>query len=236
MEAREGMRVEVLGTRGHIESSAPRHMLHSGVLMDDVLFDLGERQYLDRSPSAVFITHFHEDHAFFVNDDGAEIGVPMYAPERLAGREMKVIRSTVEVDGMTVTPVPTRHSENVRSCGYLVEKDLQRVLYTGDLFAIPERFRDRLADLDLAIIEGSFIRRGGLVRRDPRTGRPHGHTGIPDLVDLFAPIATRIVVTHFGSWFFKDMDGARKRIESLGPEGKVIVAEDGMVIDLDAGL
>ena len=113
------MRVEVLGTRGHIEASAPRHMLHSGVLMDDVLFDLGERQYLDRSPSAVFITHFHEDHAFFVNDDGAEIGVPMYAPERLAGREMKVIRSTVEVDGMTVTPVPTLGSWALALLGVL---------------------------------------------------------------------------------------------------------------------
>lgn len=229
------MRIEILGTRGHIEVSAPRHELHSGVLMDDVLFDLGERRYLDRSPRAVFITHFHEDHAFFLNEDG-DIGVPMYAPERLAGHEVEVIRSTVEVDGMLVTPVPTNHSEKVRSCGYLVEKDLQRVLYTGDLLSIQARYRDRLLDLDMVITEGSFIRRGGLVRRDPETGRPHGHTGIPDLVNFFAPIARRIVITHLGSWFFRDIPAAVQQIESLGLEGRVIVAEDGTVLDLGLDL
>jgi ribonuclease BN (tRNA processing enzyme) len=227
------MRIEILGTRGHIEVSAPGHELHSGILMDDVLFDLGEKQYLDRSPRAVFITHFHEDHAFFVNDEEIGINVPMFAPERLPGRDVKMIRSTVEVDGMGVTPIPTRHSERVRSCGYLVEKDLQRVLYTGDLFSIHDRYRDRLPDLDLVITEGSFIRQGGLVRRDPETGRAYGHTGIPDLVRFFSPIARRIVITHLGSWFFKDVPSAVRQIESLGPDGRITVAEDGMVLDLD---
>jgi ribonuclease BN (tRNA processing enzyme) len=226
------MRIEILGTRGHIEASAPGHELHSGVLIDDVLFDLGEREYLDRAPRAVFITHFHEDHAFFVNDDELEIGAPIYAPERLAGRDVRVMRSTVEMDGMRITPVPTNHSERVRSCGYLVEKDLERVLYTGDLLSVQSRYRDRLRDLDLVITEGSFMRRGGLVRRDPETGRPHGHTGIPDLVGFFAPIARRIVITHLGSWFYRDIPAAVEQIRSLGPVGRVTVAEDGTVIDL----
>jgi ribonuclease BN (tRNA processing enzyme) len=225
------MRIEILGTRGHIEVSAPGHELHSGVLMDDVLFDLGERQYLDRSPRAVFITHFHEDHAFFLNEEG-DIGVPVYAPERLARHDIKVVRSAVELDGMRVTPVPTNHSVKVRSCAYLVEKDLQRVLYTGDLISIQRRYRDRLPDLDLVITEGSFIRRGGLVRMDPETGRPHGHTGIPDLVSFFAPLARKIVITHLGSWFFHDIPAAVQKIESLGIEGQITVAEDGMVLDL----
>jgi len=230
------MRVEVLGTRGHIEVSAPGHERHAGVMMDGILFDLGERVYLDRSPRAVFITHFHEDHAFFVNDDEAEIRVPVYAPERLAGRDIRVVRSTVEVGDMRVTPVPTNHSEDVRSCGYLVEKDLERVLYTGDLISVQARYRDRLPELDLVITEGSFMRRGGLVRRDPGTGRLHGHTGIPDLVDFFAPIARRIVITHLGSWFYKDIPAAVERIGALNPDGKVMVAKDGTVIDLGVGL
>jgi ribonuclease BN (tRNA processing enzyme) len=229
------MRIEVLGTRGHIQASAPGHELHSGVLIDDVLFDLGEERYLDRSPRAVFITHFHEDHAFFVSRD-ADLKAPVYAPERLPGRDVRVVRSTVEVNDMRVTPVPTRHSENVRSCGYLVEKDLQRVLYTGDLFAVQERYCDRLADLDVVITEGSFIRRGGLVRRDPDTGRSHGHTGIPDLIGFFAPLTSKIVITHLGSWFFKDIPSAVRQIQSLGPPGQVMVAEDGMVLDLDTEL
>ncbi|MDW5564270.1 MAG: MBL fold metallo-hydrolase [Methanomassiliicoccus sp.] len=226
------MKIEILGTRGHIEVSAPGHELHSGVLMDDVLFDLGERRYLERLPRAVFITHFHEDHAFFVSDS-VKIDVPVFAPERLAGWNVRIVRSTVEVAGMRVTPVPTNHSERVRSCGYLVEKDMQRVLYTGDLFSIQERYRDRLSDLDLVITEGSFMRRGGLVRRDPETGRYHGHTGIPDLVQFFSPLARRIVITHLGSWFFKDIQAAVRQIESLDVEARVTVAEDGTVIHLD---
>jgi glyoxylase-like metal-dependent hydrolase (beta-lactamase superfamily II) len=75
------MRVEILGTKGHIEASAPGHELYSGVLIDDVLFDLGERIYLDRHPRAVFITHFHVDHAFFIEDDGLDLNVPLYAPQ-----------------------------------------------------------------------------------------------------------------------------------------------------------
>ncbi|MBI0582598.1 MAG: MBL fold metallo-hydrolase [Methanomassiliicoccus sp.] len=224
------MKIEILGTRGHIEISAPGHELHSGVLVDNVLFDVGEREYLDRRPRAVFITHLHEDHAFFVNDEEMDTDIPMYGPERFGG--VSAIRSTVEVDGMRITPVPTNHSQRVRSCGYLIEKDLGRVLYTGDLYSVQERYRDRLRDLDMVITEGSFIRRGGLVRRDPDTGRPHGHTGIPDLVEFFSPIAGKIVITHLGSWFFSDLQASVRRIEELGTTAEVIVAEDGMVLEV----
>jgi ribonuclease BN (tRNA processing enzyme) len=228
------MKVRILGTRGHIEPTAPGHALHSGVLIDDVLFDMGEREYLDLRPSASFITHLHEDHAFFVNDEDVAIDLPMFAPQGWRGRDLRPIRSTVVVNGMSVTPVPTVHSATVRSCAYLIEKDFARVLYTGDLISIQERYRDRIPDLDLVITDGSFIRRGGLVRRDSETGHSHGHTGIPDLIDFFTPLARRIVFTHFGSWFYKDMAGSTQRIKEMATRTPVDVAEDGM--ELEVGL
>jgi ribonuclease BN (tRNA processing enzyme) len=226
------MKIEFLGTRGHIEVSAPGHALHSGLLIDDVLFDVGEREFLERRPSAIFVTHLHEDHAFFINDDEAEIGAPIYAPQDWRGRGLRVVRSSVEVNGMTVTPIPTVHSATFRSCAYLVEKDLARVLYTGDLITIQERYRARLPEVDMVITDGSFIRHGGLVRRDPVTGRPHGHTGIPDLVELFSPLARRIVFTHFGSWFYKDIPFSVQKIRSLGQGTPVDVAEDGLELEV----
>jgi glyoxylase-like metal-dependent hydrolase (beta-lactamase superfamily II) len=226
------MRVEVLGTRGHIEVSAPGHQLHAGILIGDVLFDMGERQYLDRRPRAAFLTHLHEDHAFFVNEPDAPLDLPVYAPQPWDGRELRVIRSTVEVEGMRVTPVPTNHSAGVRSCAYLIEKDLGRILYTGDLISVQERFRERIPDLDLVIADGSFIRHGGLVRFDPQTGRPHGHTGIPDLVEYFSPFTPRILFTHFGSWFFHDIPAAVGKIEALSGSTKVEAAFDGMVLEV----
>ncbi len=228
------MRVRVLGTRGHIEPTSPGHDLHSGVLIDNILFDLGERSYLDLRPSAAFITHLHEDHAFFINDDEIDIEIPVYAPQDWKGRGLRIIRSTMDVNGMTVTPIPTVHSATLRSCAYLIEKDLARVLYTGDLISIQDRYRERIPELDVVITDGSFIRRGGLVRRDPVTGRPHGHTGIPDLVEFFSPLARKIVFTHFGSWFYKDIPSSVEKIRSLGQSTPVEVAVDGMELEAEA--
>lgn len=215
-----------------MEHTAPGHLYHSGVLVNDVLFDVGERHFLDRRPRAIFLTHLHADHAFFTEEDAPPLPVPTYAPQAWREHpEIKVLRGTREVGGLTVTAVPTNHSVSFRSCGYLVEDGMARMLYTGDLISVQRRYRDRLPELDLVVTDGAFIRRGGLVRRDEE-GRAHGHTGIPDLVRYFSPLARRIVFTHFGSWFFRDVEGAVRDIGSLSGQAKVEAAHDGMVIEL----
>jgi hypothetical protein len=134
---------------------------------------------------------------------------------------------------MSVTPLPTIHSAHLRSCAYLIEKEMARVLYTGDLISIQDRYRDRIPELDLVITDGSFIRHGGLVRKDPHNGRPHGHAGIPDLVDFFTPLSRRIVFTHFGSWFVKGLPTSVQRIRDLSKGTPVEVAEDGLEMNID---
>ena len=228
----DGVRIEILGTRGHMEHTAARHMFHSGVLVNDVLFDLGERSFLDRGPRAVFLTHLHADHAFFTEEEFGPLPVPTYAPQRWRSHpEVKVVHGSREVDGLTIIPVPTVHSSSYRSCAYLVEDGISRIMYTGDLVSVQRRYRDRLPEMDLVITDGSFIRHGGLVRKDER-GRPHGHTGIPDLVRFFTPLSPRIVFTHFGSWFFKDVEGSVRAIEALSTTAQVEAAYDGMIIEL----
>jgi hypothetical protein len=54
----------------------------------------------------------------------------------------------------------------VRSCGFVVESARRRVFYSSDLLGIRPRYWRRLGRLDAVITDGSFIRRGGLVRRD----------------------------------------------------------------------
>lgn len=207
-------------------------MLHSGVLVNDVLFDLGERSYLERGPKAVFLTHLHADHAFFTEEESGPLPAPTYAPQRWDEHpEVQMIRSSREVSGLTVTAVPTVHSVSYRSNAYLIDDGCSRIMYTGDLVSIQRRYRDRLPEMDLVITDGSFIREGGLVRRDER-GRPHGHTGIPDLVRFFSPFAPRIVFTHFGSWFFRDADDSVRTIEALSGASSVEAAHDGMEIEL----
>jgi hypothetical protein len=100
------------------------------------------------------------------------------------------------------------------------------------MVSIHRRYHARLGELDLVITDGSFMRRGGLVRRDPATGKPFGHAGIPDLVDFFQRFTRRIVITHFGSWFYADIADSIRRIARLSDGAEVSAARDGMVLRL----
>ncbi len=228
------MKVEFLGVKGNIEASAPFYSKHSGVLVDGkILFDVGEKEFLDRKPRRIFITHLHPDHAFFVTKEIGELGIPIFAPEKsYILPELKMISGTVTADSYRVSPIPTLHSQKVKSTAYLVEHGSQRLLYTGDVISVNEQYRGLIGDLDLVITDGSFMRRSGLIRREKVTGKPYGHSGIPDLVDLFRDFTSRIVFTHFGSWFFKDIENSKRMIAALGDGVKVESAYEGLVIDL----
>jgi len=101
------MRIKVLGTRGEIEESTPRHSRHSGLLVDGrLLFDLGEKEFLAQRPRRVFITHLHPDHAFFVRKT-EPLGVPVYAPETRAGvPEVRVFPGSMSYGGYSIRAVP----------------------------------------------------------------------------------------------------------------------------------
>jgi len=224
------LKVEILGTRGNIPLRAPRYARHSGVLIDGaILLDLGEASYLRRRPRMIFITHLHPDHAVLQKVPS----VPLYVPERTPrAPTATVITRTVHAGAYRITPVPTQHAVNARSVGYLVEKGRKRVFYSSDLFAIRPRYHARLKRLDLVITDGSFMRRGGLMRVDPATKKKFGHGGIPDLVGFFSRFTRRIVFTHFGSWFYRDISRSIRQIGALGNGVQVGAARDGMVIDV----
>ncbi len=229
------MRIEVLGTRGEIEESAPRHARHSGLLVDGrLLFDLGEPEFLEKKPQRVFLTHLHPDHAFFVRAP-APLGRAVYAPERRAGvPELRVFPGRIRWRGYAIRAVPTHHSLKVKSTAYIVEKSGQRLLYTGDMFWINKEYQPLLGRLDLVVTEASFLRRGGMIRRDRATGVAYGHAGVPNLIELFARFTRHILLVHFGSWFYADMREARRTLRALGRENGVEVRAgyDGLRLDL----
>jgi glyoxylase-like metal-dependent hydrolase (beta-lactamase superfamily II) len=230
------MKIEILGTRAEVEESAPRHSKHSGVLIDErLLFDLGEEEFLEREPEFIFITHLHPDHAIFVRKGIREIHVPIYAPER--GEEekvdIKILDEPMRVGDYLVTPIPTHHSKLVDSQAYLIERAGKRLLYTGDVIWINKEHHDKLQDLDLVITDGSYYRKGGLIRKDEETGQLYGHNGIPDLIDLFGRFTDHILFTHLGGWFYKDIQESRKKVEDMGSgDLKVEAAYDDMTLEI----
>ena len=228
------MRLEILGTRGNVSSSAPGHTRHAGVLIDGaILLDLGQMSYLRRRPRLVFVTHLHPDHAAFLLTHRAPLA-DIYLPERCSiVPTAKVITRPIQIGEHVIAPVPTIHATNARSLGYIVRRGRRRVFYSSDMISIDRRYHRRLGRLDLVVTDGSFMRRGGLVRRDPTSRQQFGHAGIPDLVPFFRRFTRRILVTHFGSWFNRDVLGASRRIEALSDDRvTVTAARDGMRIEL----
>src|SRR5438094_3379356 len=227
------MRITILGTRGNIEPSADGYARHSGILVDrEMLLDLGELAYLDYGPEHVFITHLHADHAAFLNAD-VRTNATVYVPEptkRFPGA--RVVSRPVRVNAYRITPIPTLHSHRTRSVGYVVEGKGRAFFYSSDLVAIEPQHLPRLGRMDLVVTEGSYIRRGGLVRIDRASGARLGHAGIPDLVELFRSFTERIVIAHFGSWFYKDIEGSIRKIESFSDGVRVRAAHDGLTLRL----
>lgn len=225
------MNIKVLGTRGEIEENAPWHTKHSGILIDDtVLIDLGEEEFLNYDPSFVVFTHLHPDHAFFVRENNKlNTGIVAYAPERSEKIEtLQVVTDPFEKNGYKFTPIPVIHSLKVKSLAYIIEKDDKRLLYTGDVAWIEKKYREKLGKLDMVITEGSFIKKGGVIRKDKNTGKIFGHTGIPDLIKMFSVHTQHIVLTHFGAWFMKNVVEGRKKIQELAPSDmQVEAARDG---------
>ena len=224
-----------MGTRGEIEETAPRHARHSGMLVDGrLLFDLGEREFLETRPRHVFITHLHPDHAFFVRKAEA-LGRRVFAPETRAGLpEVEAFPGRMSYRGYSILAVPTHHSLKVRSTAYLVEKAGRRLLYTGDMFWINKEFHPLLGRLDLVVTEASFLRRGGMIRRDRATGTAYGHAGVPNLIEMFSRFSANILFMHFGAWFYESARRSRQTVTALGRERGVraLAAYDGFELNL----
>jgi ribonuclease BN (tRNA processing enzyme) len=232
------VQVRVLGSRGEIEKSAPRHSKHSGVLIGrQILLDLGEEEFLHYQPCAIFITHLHADHAFFIRSKtGLASAIPVYVPEPCGKLDkLALIAASVQVNPYTITPFPVVHSQRVKSLAYLVSRKDKKILYTGDLVSIDPRYHPLLKDLDLVITDGSFVRKGGLAKKNKLSGRVFGHAGIPDLIDFFRFFTNNLLLVHFGSWFYKGIAAGRQKLEKLGKATgmRIWTGYDGLEIEVD---
>ena len=226
------MKITILGTRGEIDSYSKAHKNHSGILIDNMLFDVGEEDYLKYNPKVIFVTHFHPDYAYFVKDKKDIPDVTIYAPENYDGVNVIKPLESVKVGRYRVTSIPTIHSKKVKSTAYLIENS-KKVLYTGDMIWIRKSYHDRIKNLDLAIVDASFIRKGGMIRRDKDTGEIYGHNGVPDLVRLFKRLGCkRIILTHFGEWIFDDH--SEEKVKDLEDEYNIPIeiGVDNMTVEL----
>ncbi len=162
----------------------------------------------------------------------AVIEAPIYGPERIAGLKSSILTSKKRLGPYTVVPIPTHHAKYLKSQAYLIKKGGRSFLYTSDLVWIDKKYHSLIGQVDLVITEASFVRKGGMVRRDSETGRVYGHNGVPDLLRLLEPFSKKFLFTHFGSWFYQDSRAAQRKLKQLGREYGIeaIAAYDGMTV------
>lgn len=230
------MEVKILGTKGEIDQSLPRHSKQSGILIDRVLLlDLGEKQYLKCHPKWILITHLHPDHAYFVRlgqEENPMTKAEIFGPESL-GNTVHTLKRKRKLGPYTIIPISTHHSVHVKSQAYVIEKGGKSILYTGDVVWIDKKYH-RYFKVDLVITDGSFLRLGGMVRKDQKTKKLFGHTGIPNLIRLFQPHAKKILFVHFGTWFFRNPKESRQKLLALGKQNHIetLVGYDGLKLHL----
>ncbi|MFD2516779.1 MBL fold metallo-hydrolase [Salinimicrobium flavum] len=228
------MKIKILGTRGKIEPKAPHYTNHTGFLLDErILIDVGEPVYMDHKPEAIIFTHFHPDHAYFVPEK--EIfspKIPLFGPEEHElVPNLKIITGKFHVNGYKFTPIPVIHALKLKSLAYLIEKDGTKLFITGDVAWIEKANLAELPRVDLVITEASFIRKGGMIRR--KKDRIFGHTGVPDLIRLLSPYTNKMVFTHYGTWFFENINESKKMIRELQTEEtELIPGYDGMELEI----
>ncbi len=229
------MVIKILGTRGEIEESAPYHSKKSGVLLNNkILLDCGDERFLKYNPEYILITHLHPDHAFFVRHHQKILFTSFYAPEFYDDLNIHIINEPLSIDHYKITPIPTVHSIKVKSNAYLIEHAGKKILYTGDMIWIDKKYHHLIPELNLVITEASFMRKGGMIRRNKETGQIYGHTGVPDLIHFFKKYTSTIVFVHFGAWFYVDIAKARREFKRLGRENSIelIVGYDGLTLEI----
>ncbi len=217
-----------------MKSRLPITQKKSGVLIDGrLLLDCGDERFLAYDPKYILITHLHPDHAFFVEDE-YEIDIPLYAPEKCEGIDIKITKSPFTINGYRIVPIPTVHSVLVKSNAYLITHKRKTILYTGDMIWIEKKYHKLFKHIDLVIADASFIRTGGLVRRKKETGQIYGHTGVPNIIRMFKKYTSKILFIHFGAWFYKDIRKARKKFKALAHENdiEIIVGYDGLELTI----
>jgi hypothetical protein len=149
--------------------------------------------------------------------------------------DVRIAHSTVRIDPYKVIPIPTHYSKKVKSVACLVDNGDRKLLYTADMTWMNNEYHGLFNDLALVVTEASFISKGGMVRRDKYAGQIYGHTGVPNLIDLFKQFTCHISFMHFGNCFYEGARAVRRRLNTLGKTNgtNTYVGYNNMKLDLD---
>ena len=159
---------------------------------------------------AVFITHDHADHIKAVGRLAAEMGLPIYATERVhegiarnycvtprlqaAAKHFIVKDEPVVIAGITVTAFDVPHDSN-DCCGFSFVSQGVRFCLITDVGHVTERIKDEVAKANYLVLESNHDREMLMAGPYPaylkgRISGPHGHLSNTEAAELLAGSST----------------------------------------------
>ena len=238
------MKLTFLGTRGFIEAATTRHARHSAMLVAyrrrRVMIDCGfdwMGQVFDLRPSAIVLTHAHEDHTLGLRQ-GAPC--PVFATEETWRRlpdwplDRRILKSGQQhaIEGITFEPFPVQHSIRAPAVGLRITAGRSAVFYAPDVVHIEDRAA-ALQGVRLYIGDGATVTRP-LIRKEE--GLPGGHASVStQLTWCRKEGVPKMIVTHCGREIVEGEEkGILEKIDALARKRgvQVEVARDGMEVVL----
>jgi len=241
--------IEILGSRGEVEEKTARISKHSGILIDDILIDIGEAEYLQRKPKLLLITHAHPDHFFplrkkeeltieiptVLSSSSLKLAKPFLAGKLKTFPRRQVIR--FKVGDLRITTFPVTHSIKAPTNGYILEIRGKKIVIPGDVLNVRRRIRDRLwTKADIYIGDGSFVLRR-MVRRHKETGDIYGHASVVDQIKWCLKAGIPLAIfRHWGTEAIKKgLDWVREQLDKQFKDQpiRIILATDGTRIGVE---
>jgi len=161
------MKIECLGSKG-AEEGNKHHQKNCGILVkylgQELLFDIGETEFLDRKPDFAFLTHTHDNHVNGLKGVEKRVFIPIYIPSNIIDevKEYPVdswrkldLRKPKRIDDFIITPYSVLHSITNRTCLYRIEASGTRIIYAPNFLEILNK--KILHNVDLFIGDGTSL-------------------------------------------------------------------------------
>jgi phosphoribosyl 1,2-cyclic phosphate phosphodiesterase len=149
-----------------------------------------------------------------------------YDRRPFARHELQLDQPLVLPDGLSVTPLDTRHTQPFVTASLLLEREGRRVLYASDFHELNPK---RVAGADLLILDASFLSREQMDERyQPLLEEGQGrHKPIIESLEWAKEAkAARLMFTHFGHLRLSP-EQLRRHLPA-----DVELAQDGLVVEV----
>jgi len=205
------LRVRVLrsGSAGNailVETASIRFLIDAGLPAETILRELDDREDngVGQPPTAILITHEHDDHLKGAASAARALGATVLLNEptlraagsQLAGAEVEVFRSDqpFRLGLLDVTPFPLPH-DAAEPVGFVLAFNGTRVAVACDLGEVTETLVEHARGADLVILEANYDLRLMAVSRYPwflknRIVSPLGHLSNDGAARAAVSIAT----------------------------------------------